>query len=174
MHGSQMIYATLDSSQPGKYNSAGQLRRIVVATALLGVAAAEAAPVWRDAPAYIALFAPAGPRAAAYRMNESAEDLDTVLRQLADDPALLRSPGAWDVQALAATDAFGQAGSYDRSKLTRLYGAERARVARGARVENGRITEAWALISPYPDARLQRLVRGTLLVVLRYDFLGPS
>ena len=172
MHGSQMIYATLDSSQPGKYNSARQLRRIVVATALLGVAAAEAAPVWRDAPAYIALFAPVGPRAAAYRMNESAEDLDTVLRQLADDPALLRSPGAWDVQALAATDAFGEAGTYDRGAVARLYGSTRPRVARGLTIVNGQ-REFWTLISPHPDAALRRLERGTLLLVLRYDPANP-
>jgi hypothetical protein len=169
-----MIYATLNSSQPGKYNSARQLRRIAAAAVLLSAAAAQGAPLWRDAPSYVALFAPAGPRAAAYRMYESAENLETVLRQLADDPALLRSPGAWEVRALAPTDAFGQAGPYDRSRVTRLYGAQRARVARGARVQEGRVTEAWALISPYPDVTLQRLVRGTLLVVLRYDFPGPS
>ena len=174
MHGSQMIYATLNSSQPGKYNSARQLRRIVAAAVLLSVAAAEGAPRWREAPAYIAVFAPVGPRAAAYRMYESPEDLDAVLRQLSEDPTLLRSPGAWEVRALAPTDAFGLAAPYDRSRVTRLYGAERARVARGARVQDGRVTEAWALISPYPDAGLRRLVRGTLLVVLRYDFPGRS
>ena len=174
MHGSQMIYANLDSSQPGKYNSPRQLRRVVPAAVLLSVAAAQGAPLWRDAPEYIARFAPVGPRAAAFRMYESADDLDTVLRQLAGDPTLLRSPGAWEVRALAPTDAFGLAGPYDRAKVTRLYGSERARVARGARVQEGRVTEAWTLISPYPDAALQRLVRGTLLVVLRYDFPGPS
>ena len=130
--------------------------------------------MWRDAPEYIALFAPVGPRTAAFRMYESAEDLDTVLRQLAGDSTLLQSPGAWEVRALAPTDAFGLAGPYDRARVTRLYRAERVRVARGARVLEGRITEAWTIISPYPDIGLQRLVRGTLLVVLRYDFPGPS
>jgi hypothetical protein len=51
--------------------------------------------------------------------------------------------------------------------VARLYGAERARVSRGARTENGRAVESWTLISPYPDPTLQKLERGTLLVVLR-------
>lgn len=145
----------------------------MAAAVLLSVSAAQGAPLWRDAPAYIGLFAPAGPRAAAYRIHESADDLDTVLRQLAEDPSLLRSAGAWEVHAVAPTDAFGLAGSYDRARVARLYGAERARVARGVRVEKDRLTEAWTLISPYPDVMQRRLVRGTLRIVLRYDFPGP-
>jgi hypothetical protein len=33
-------------------------------------------------------------------------------------------------------------------------------------MENGRVVEAWTLISPYPDAQLEHLDSGTLLIVL--------
>ena len=63
-------------------------------------------------------------------------------------------------------DAFGQSGSYDRWKVAGLYRRRRAHVARGPRLDQGQ-TESWTLISPYPDASLQRLEPGTLLIVLR-------
>jgi hypothetical protein len=100
-------------------------------------------------------------------MRVADADVEAVLRQLDEDPALLRVPGAWEVRGLAPADAFGNAGTYDRSKLARLYGAEQARVARGARLESGRVVESWSLISPYPDPALQTLRTGTLLIVLR-------
>jgi hypothetical protein len=89
-----------------------------------------------------------------------------VLRGLESDPALLRGPGAWQPRSVSPTDAFGQAGRYDRWGLARLYGPERPRVARGVRVDGNRIVESWTLISPFPDPTLQRLERGTLLIVL--------
>lgn len=127
----------------------------------------HAAPMWREAPEFLPLFAPAGPRSTAYTMRVSEAGLEAVLGQLEGGQGLLHTPGAWDVRELAAADAFGTAGAYDRSKVARLYGGGRARVSRGARTENGRAVESWTLISPYPDPTLQRLERGTLLVVLR-------
>ena len=100
-------------------------------------------------------------------MRVTDDGLEGVLRELDEDPALLRTPGAWDVRELAPADAFGNAGAYNRWQVARLYGAERARVSRGARTENGRAVESWTLISPYPDPTLKKLERGTLLVVLR-------
>jgi hypothetical protein len=145
------------------------LRRV---TAVLGLVAATcvavpAAPVWRDAPELLALFAPVSSRSAAYTMRVTDASLDSVLRELDGDPALVRAPGAWDIRTLAPVDAFGMGGTYDRSKVARLYGAERARVARGARTDGGRVVESWSLISPYPAPSLEKLERGTLLIVLR-------
>jgi len=68
---------------------------------------------------------------------------------------------------LLPADAFGRSGDYDRSKLARLYGARRASVARGPRLENGRVVESWTLVSPYPSVALERLEPGTLLIVQR-------
>ena len=36
----------------------------------------------------------------------------------------------------------------------------------GPRLDQGQ-TESWTLIAPYPDAALQRLESGTLIIVLR-------
>ena len=143
--------------------------RIVIAVfLLLTVAAArQAEGPWREAPEFRRLFVPAGPRGDAYRTYVSEMDLDAVLKQLQDDVSLLRPPGAWEPLALLPLDAFGQSGPYSRWAVLRLYGAQRARVARGPRARDGRVEESWTLISPYPDATLQRLEQGTLLIVLR-------
>ena len=127
--------------------------------------AAQAVADRREAPAYVSLFAPAG-RSAAYRAWTWPSPLDAVLRMLEGDPWLLRPPGAWEARSLAAVDAFGRSGAYDRTRLARLYGARVARVARGPRTAGGRVTESWTLISPYPNPALDRLEPGPLLLVL--------
>ncbi len=144
-------------------------RTVIAMFLLLATAASarQAAPPWREAPEFSSLFAPAGPRREAYRAYVSDLNLDAILTELQSDPSLLRPPGAWDPQALLPLDAFGQTGAYDRWAVLRLYGAARARVARGPRAADGRVAESWTLISPYPDATLQRLEQGTLLIVLR-------
>jgi hypothetical protein len=145
------------------------MRRVAAALALLGAACAslQAASGWREAPEFLPLFAPVAPRSAAYTIRVADADLDVVLGLLQQDPALLRGPGAWEVRPQAPLDAFGKGGTYDQWKLARLYGAERARVARGARSDGRRVIESWILISPYPDPTLEKLERGTLLIVLR-------
>jgi hypothetical protein len=130
-------------------------------------AAQEPALPWREAHEFLALFAPPGPRAGAYRALVTPLDLETVLKRLTADTTLLRPPGAWQPRMVLPADAFGQTGAYDRWALARLYGARGPRVARGPKAADGRVTESWALISPYPDATLQRLEPGTLLLVLR-------
>jgi hypothetical protein len=135
---------------------------------LLSATAVAQEPVpWRAAPELAAVFGPTGPRASAYRTYVTALDLDTVLTRLAADGTLQRPPGAWAPRTSLPADAFGQAGAYNRWALARLYGARGPRVARGPKAAAGRVTEAWTLISPYPDATLQRLEPGTLLIVLR-------
>ena len=139
---------------------------ILLFLALGAGAPPPAGDVWREAPEYLPLFAPAGARGRAYRTYVSRLDLDVVLRRLSGDPALLTPPGAWRAQPLLPLDAFGQTGRYDRGRLVRLYGARRPRVARGPAGQGSEVTEAWSLVSPYPDPALQRLEPGTLLIVL--------
>jgi hypothetical protein len=122
--------------------------------------------MWRDAPGYLHLFAPSGPRAGAYHFFVSPVPVETVIAGLASDPSLLRPPGAWSPVPVLPMDAFGQTGGYDRSKLARLYSARRPLVARGPRGNGGRPIEAWTLISPYPSRDLARLEPGTMLIVL--------
>jgi hypothetical protein len=122
-------------------------------------------PAWREAPEYLPLFAPAQHRSA-YRAYVSPADIQATLQQLLADPGVLHPPGAWTPQALIPYDAFGLSGSYNRWKVAGLYRSRRALVARGARLDQGQ-TESWTLIAPYPDAALQRLEPGTLIIVLR-------
>ena len=98
-------------------------------------------------PALVALFTPAHPRLGRYEVCES--------------PAPLEPVGGGPVEALEALDAFGAAGSYDRAKLSRLYGGTRVQVARGW-TRTGNRFESITRLSPYPDASLTRLLPGTL------------
>ena len=153
------------------------MTRILVAAALVWLgtvhAGAQAPPgTWQEAPAYLPLFAASGPRATAYRIYVSPLDLGTVLMRLAGYSSLLRPPGAWAPSTGLPSDAFGQTGRYDRSKLARLYGSTRATVARGPRARDGRSAEAWTLISPYPNREMTRLEPGTLLIVLDLEQPG--
>ena len=140
----------------------------LAAVVLLG--AAPSAGPWRPAPAYVALFAPAANRGS-YQAYVTPRPLDEVLRALASDPLIIRAPGAWDARAMLPADAFGDAGTYDRSRLARLYGGMRVRAARGPRGAGGRVTGSWLLVSPYPDPALQHLDPGTLLLVLQVPAL---
>jgi hypothetical protein len=142
--------------------------RLAGALALASALGAAAAPPmqFREAPPFLALFAPRLHRAA-YRAYVSPLPLDAVLRQLAGDPETLRAPGSWEPKPALPFDAFGDAGTYDRFALARLYGATRVMVARGPRGANGIVAESWTLLSPYPDPDLTRLERGTLILVLR-------
>jgi hypothetical protein len=147
------------------------LARILVAAALLWIGAAvtraQAPPgPWQEAPDYLRLFAPTGPRASAYRMYVSRLDIAAVLTRLSTDSSLLHPPGAWSPSAMLPSDAFGQTGRYDRSTLARLYGSTRATVAHGPRARDGLAAEAWTLISPYPNRDVTALEPGTLLIVL--------
>ena len=145
---------------------------MVVAAAMLwlGTAAASAQPppagTWQDAPEYLPVFAPAGARAAAYRIFVTPLSIETLLAQLAQDASLLHPPGAWSPAPVLPVDAFGQTGRYDRSRLARVFGARRPVVARGPRGPGGRPSEAWTLISPYPSRDLGRLEPGTMLIVM--------
>src|SRR5262245_31325679 len=121
---------------------------------------------WRDAPEYLSLAAPAGPRRGAYRTYVTAMDLATALARLPEDAQPLATPGGWKPQSLLPADAFGQTGRYDRFKLARVYGSRRPQVARGPVGHDGQVTEMWTLVSPYPDPQLERLEPGTLLIVL--------
>ncbi len=120
-----------------------------------------------EAPAFVRLFTPRGSPPGTYRAYTTVRNLDTVLAAIRQDPSTPPGNGSFEPQSVIASDAFGQSGGYNRWKVALLYGARRAQVARGPRVEDGRVVEAWTLVSPYPDPRLERLNPGTLLIVLR-------
>ena len=119
---------------------------------------------WTQAPQLAALFAPPSLREH-YAAFVTPLGLDAVLDRIvalgAPSP-----PGAWLPESLGPADAFGRSGPYNRWQLARVYRAVSARVARGPYHTSGHL-EAWTLISPYPDAELSTLHRGTLLIVAR-------
>ena len=127
---------------------------------------ARAAALWRDAPEYVALFAPANQHRA-YAGAVTTASLETVLADAAADPATVQAPGAWQPHGESPLDAMGTAGAFNRSLLARLYGSRQVRVARGARMDRGRVVEAWTLTSPYPSADLRTLHPGTMRLILR-------
>jgi hypothetical protein len=104
-------------------------------------------------PAFAALFAPPHPRIGRYEVCPSNEPL-----------TVLVEPG-WQVHAASPLDAFGLAGTYNRSALIRLYGGRGVQTAHGWRQTDGRF-ESVTLLSPYPDPALRRLLPGTLIIRL--------
>jgi hypothetical protein len=122
--------------------------------------------VWRDAPEYVRLIAPANQRKS-YSISVTDAPLADVLAEITADPAAVAAPGAWEPRNESPQDALGTAGAYNRWLAAGLYGSRQPRVARGARMDRGRIVEAWTLVSPYPSADLATLHPGTMRLILR-------
>jgi hypothetical protein len=121
---------------------------------------------WVEVPSLVALFAPRT-RGTAYRAFTTTRSLGDVLAELESHDTALHPPGAWQPEILTPRDAFGDSGPYNRWTLALLYSGESASVARGPRnAPDGRV-DSWTLVSPYPDATMSRLERGTLLIVHR-------
>lgn len=125
--------------------------------------------VWQAAPAYVELLAPANQRQI-YSVSVTNRPLADVLAEITIDPGAVPTPGAWEPRNESPIDAFGTAGAYNRWLVLRLYGSRQPRVARGARMDRGRVVEAWTLISPYPSTDLGTLHPGTMRLILK---IGP-
>jgi hypothetical protein len=109
-------------------------------------------------PALLALFAPAHPQLGRYEVCEQSQSIETIVAS----PEGLR----YRFSAIEPTDpldALGAAGSYDRSRVARLYGGSRPRAVHGWR-QDGSHFESITLVSPHPDASLDRLLPGTLVI----------
>ena len=104
-------------------------------------------------PELVALWTPRHPQLGRYEVCTTSRALTEVA-----DPS-------WKVETMAPLDAFGDAGSFNKAAVARLYGGRRPTVAHGWVEENGRFVSI-TLVSPYPDRRLRALEPGTL--VIRY------
>lgn len=149
------------------YSAAVLLPLRLPAAAVDRVIADPSPSIWRPASDLMRLFTPGHVPSGVYAAYTSALPLEAALKEIQGDPALSSWPGAWNIQTSGPFDAFGQGGPYNRWTVAQLYGAATARVARGPRIEEGRVIETWTLISPYPDGELRHLEQGTLLLVLR-------
>ena len=119
------------------------------------------APIVCD-PALTRMFTPLHPQIGSYEVCGDARPIDVVVA--AGSHQGVHYAAIEDVEPL---DAFGAAGTYNRSALIRLYAGRRVKVARGWRQEEKRF-ESVTLVSPYPDASLRRLEAGTMII--RWDF----
>ncbi len=99
------------------------------------------------------LFAPPRPVMGRYEVCTTGASIE--------DMVAAGGPHYGVVEAIAPLEAFGTAGSYERSALSRLYGGTRPRVARGWQEDGDRFIST-TLISPYPDPTMTRLVAGTM------------
>ena len=116
-------------------------------------------------PALAALFTPAQPELGRYEVCTSS---DTIEQLVAAGPDQALHFG--DIEALESLDAFGKAGPYDRSRLARLYGGTRVKVAHGWSNSAAGFMSV-TLLSPYPDPSLTRLLPGTMSIRWR---TGPA
>jgi hypothetical protein len=137
------------------------------------VAAAEGQnlePPGTPAPALARLFTPLQAPPGTYTVTVLPEGIEAALplvkKALAPDAAAGNPPGSWQVQSLDPLEAFGTAGVYDRSKVARLFTGRRVSVVRGPVERDGKVVAAVTLISPYPDATLSRLEKGTIVIAL--------
>ena len=121
---------------------------------------------WRDAPEYVRLIAPANQRKS-YSISVTEAPLTDVLALITADSTAVATPGAWQARNESPQDAFGTAGVYNRWLAAGVYGSQQPRVARGARMDRGRVVEAWTLVSPYPSADLATLQPGTMRLILK-------
>ena len=125
-----------------------------------------APPRWRASPQHLERFVPSNHRQS-YDITVTAQSLDEVIAEIAADPDAAPTPGPWQPRNESPSDAFGIGGNYNRWQLARLYGGRSARVARGGRLDRGRVIESWTLISPYPSADLGTLHPGTMRLILK-------
>jgi hypothetical protein len=110
-------------------------------------------------PVLTALFTPRRPAIGRYEVCTAVQPIDEVMAAGGAEGFTYGN-----VEPLEALDAFGNAGSYDRFAVSRLYGGTRASVAHGWR-EAGSF-ESVTLVSPYPDASVSRLILGTMVIRL--------
>jgi hypothetical protein len=109
-------------------------------------------------PSLAALFAPAHAQLGRYEVCAESMTIGALIASGQAEGLRYSDPESMD-----PLDAFGAAGTYDRSKVARLYGGSRPKVAHGWR-QTGDHFESITLISPFPDASLERLLPGTLVI----------
>jgi hypothetical protein len=125
------------------------------------------------APGLARLFTPRHAPSGAYEVvvldGGIEQARDTVLTLLRDGSWSAAAAGTPPVRELDPLEAFGEAGSYDRTTVARLYTGRKARVVRVPVEKDGRAVAAVTLVSPYPDPSLSRLEEGTMLILLHVD-----
>jgi hypothetical protein len=122
------------------------------------------------APLLARIFTPRHAPAGAYQvavLPQGIAEATRAVREALNPSARPDAPaGAWVTRTEDALDAFGTAGTYDRSRMARLYSGHGPSVVRAPVVRDGVTVASVMLCSPYPDATLTRLEPGTLVIVI--------
>lgn len=123
-----------------------------------------AAPGVTASPAHTRFFAPPA-RVAQFQFARTDQPIELVAQFYRDRwPPL--DPRSWKLERVAAGDAFDGAALFDRARLARLYSGRNPRIARGPITTEGGGTAVVLLMSPYPEADLRALNRGTLIMTV--------
>lgn len=126
-------------------------------------------PGARPSPAHARVFTPRHAPEGSYLAFVMDGPMDAarraVMRALGVADAPSTGSGPWAVRRLETTEAFGDSGDFDETRLARLFNGRRAFVCRGPVSREGRVVASVTLISPYPDPSLSRLEPGTLVIV---------
>jgi len=117
------------------------------------------APEYACDQAFTRLFTPPRPILGRYEVCTTSAAVEELLQAQPGRLGTARRYGP--IEALEALDAFGASGTYKRTSLSQLYGGTRVRVVRGWS-ESDAGFQSITLLSPYPDATLNRLLPGTL------------
>jgi len=115
------------------------------------------------------LFTPRHAAPGAYEvvvLDGTIERARAVVAAAAEPAAAEGRPGPSPVLEMDPLMAFGEAGTYEKTTVARLYAGRKAKVVRIPVERDGRTVAAVTLVSPYPDATLSRLVEGTMGIVL--------
>jgi hypothetical protein len=110
------------------------------------------------------MFTPRTVPSGTYRVYVTDARIENVVAQFRAVASSSNVEGAWVVHVMDPLDAYGDSGLYDRARVARLYVGVRAQVARGPVIEHGRTVASITLVSPYPNASLTALERGTLII----------
>jgi hypothetical protein len=123
----------------------------------------------RPSPALAATFLPRGAPAGAYRLAVIDAPIEAAAAQvraaLVPDAKVDDPPGAWVVRFSDPLDAFGEAGTYNRTRLARLFTGRPAQLVRAPVARSGRVVASVTLIAPVPDSALTTLSPGTLAIL---------
>jgi hypothetical protein len=123
-----------------------------------------AAPGATPSPAHARFFAPPA-RVAQFQFARTDLPIEVVAQFYRERwPPL--DPRSWKLERVVAAEAFDGAALFDRARLARLYGGRNPRIARGPITTERGGTAVVLLVSPYPEADLRDLNRGTLIMTV--------
>jgi hypothetical protein len=133
------------------------------------VAAPVLALPGRPDPGLAAILLPRHAPPGAYRLAVIDQPIETaratVMAAIAPGARVDQPPGAWVVRQADPVEAFGEGGTYRRSRLARLFAGKPAHLLRAPIERDGQVVASVTLLSPCPDPQLSRLSPATIAIL---------